>query len=530
MKKNRFTLTLCTIILLMCLVPTTTAYAASYPLIYIDTFESSQTIVEGDTGKLTFNIFIEYKNERYNVEIYDSNNRLVGSASNSYYNSYGYTKTVNITVDTEALDLDVGRYKIVYWMDFYTFSSWHSAPNKYTSYFSVIEDICGGNHDLDLIRIATEATCEKEGTGYYSCDNCDYVEYKAIPKAHNFGEWSVISSATCSSTGEKQTTCQTCGVTETETIPKEEHSFGEWEVTKATTCTEDGTSQRKCTECNHTENKNNIAVGSHTYINECDIICDVCNFERTITHTYSNNCDKICNVCSFERSVDPHIYTNTCDTDCNECGEQREITHTYDNACDTNCNVCDDKREISHNYSNTCDTICNVCDFERTITHTYSNNCDKICNVCSFERSVDPHIYTNTCDTDCNECGEQREITHTYDNSCDTNCNVCNETRTVEPHKYDNGCDTDCNICTLQRVITHSYDDKYDKLCNICQESRKVPMKPVAITFISLGGTTFTAGAGFSVYWFAIKKKSWSELVEILKATASNIAKLIKKG
>lgn len=489
-------LTLCTTLLVFCSISPITASAASYPLIYIDTFESSQTIVEGDTGVLKFNIMIEYKNERYNVEIYDSNDRLVGSASQSYYNSSGFLKEVTITVNTDTLDLGVGRYKIVYWMDFYTFSSWHTAPNKYTSYFSVIEDVCGGNHDLELTRTASEATCEKEGTGYYSCSNCDYAEYKAIPKAHNFGEWSVISPATCSSAGKKQATCQTCGATETETIPKKEHNFGTWITTKETTCTEDGTSQRKCTNCNHTEYRTNSAVGYHTYTNECDAVCNACNFERTITHTYSNDCDKVCNICSYERSVGEHIYTNVCDTSCNECGNKRQITHTYDNDCDAICNVCSNERTISHTYTNTCDTMCNICDFERTITHTYSNDCDKECNVCNHERSVSEHIYTNACDTSCNECGIERQITHTYDNACDTNCNVCNAVRTVEPH---------------------TYDDEYDETCNVCGVIRDVPMNPIAVVGIATGATV-TGGMGvFAIIWFVVKKKSWADFLAIFK-------------
>ena len=233
--------------------------------------------------------------------------------------------------------------------------------------------------------------------------------------------------------------------------------------------------------------------------------------------------------------------SNSCTSDgyieyeCSKCWNNYQDNlpaygHSYDNNCDTICNSCDEIRNISHIYSHSCDKFCNICNYERNIYHSYDNACDSQCNICYASRPVSPHQYDNTCDTACNICNAVRTVEpHEYDNACDSTCNICNVVRTVEPHKYDNTCDTTCNVCSAKRTIEHTYDDKYDKLCNICQESRKVPLKPGAIVLVSLGGTTITAGTVFSVFWFAVKKKNWSDLLAVLKSTKANVEKLIKQ-
>ena len=169
MKKiKKLSLVLAIVMLLSALLPTV-ASAASYPLIIDLLTESDHTIEKGTTGILKFSIMCEYKNERYNVEIYNSDNELVGSASDSYY-ATSYFKDVSIRVNTAELGLDIGKYKVVYWMDFYSYYSWHSAPNKYTTSFEVIKNVCNGNHNLKLDHAITESTCEEEGFGEFVCN------------------------------------------------------------------------------------------------------------------------------------------------------------------------------------------------------------------------------------------------------------------------------------------------------------------------------------------------------------------------
>ena len=85
--------------------------------------------------------------------------------------------------------------------------------------------------------------------------------------------------------------------------------------------------------------------------------------------------------------------------------------HTYDNDCDTECNVCEEIREVSnHVYDNACDADCNICGATRTTTHKYDNACDASCNECGTTRTVGGHVYDNETDTTCNECGDTREV------------------------------------------------------------------------------------------------------------------------
>ena len=107
----------------------------------------------------------------------------------------------------------------------------------------------------------------------------------------------------------------------------------------------------------------------HTYLNDCDAVCDVCEGTREVSgHIYGNDCDTDCNVCGFKREVADHTYDNNCDVDCNECGTIRETEHSYDNDCDIDCNECGDEREVGdHVYDDDKDTNCNKCGFEREV-------------------------------------------------------------------------------------------------------------------------------------------------------------------
>ncbi len=250
-----------------------------------------------------------------------------------------------------------------------------------------------------------------------------------------------------------------------------------------------------CDDCGYTR----IAPATHTYDDDCDASCNVCQTERDayhayradcatvctvcgdvrtalIEHTHTNACDADCNVCGEVRAVGDHVYDNACDTDCNECGDIRTVgDHVYDNACDTDCNECGDVRTVGdHVYDNACDTDCNECGDIRTVgDHVYDNACDTDCNECGDIRAVGDHVYDNACDTDCNECGDIRTVgDHVYDNVCDADCNECGDIRAVGDHVYDNACDTDCNECGDVRPIEHTYAGACDAKCDICGHIR----------------------------------------------------------
>ena len=192
----------------------------SYPLIYLDTTESNLTIPEGETGILKFTVFPEFKNERYNVEIYNSSGTKVGSASGSLYNTSIMYRTVSITVNTNTLDMSAGEYTVKYWMEFYSLYQWNTAPNSYTRKLTVVKNVCNGNHNFKQDSVYTAATCEKEGLACMVCSRCGHTVYQSIPVAdHTWDAGSITTEPTAIETGIRTYTCTVCAKTKTETIP-----------------------------------------------------------------------------------------------------------------------------------------------------------------------------------------------------------------------------------------------------------------------------------------------------------------------
>lgn len=133
--------------------------------------------------------------------------------------------------------------------------------------------------------------------------------------------------------------------------------------------------------------------GSHiaekVYLDCVQVMLNPCE-----THTYDNDCDPICNVCDFERQVGDHIYDHDCDIYCNSCGLEREPSgkHTYDFPCATLCNYCGAPRigEGEHTYSDVCDVTCDFCSEIREVPHFYDDIYDADCNRCGAVRIPTP--------------------------------------------------------------------------------------------------------------------------------------------
>ena len=181
-------------------------------------------------------------------------------------------------------------------------------------------NICGGNRAV--IHNYAVATCTKAKT----CTVCGNVS--GIALGHSYDSGKVTKKATCKATGVKTFTCKTCKATKTAAIAKlTTHTYDAGKVTKAATCKAAGVKTFTCKVCGATKTAS-IAKVAHTYSNNCDTTCNVCNAKRTAPHTYSNSCDTKCNKCSAKRSI-KHTYDNSCDTKCNVCKKTRKVTHTY---------------------------------------------------------------------------------------------------------------------------------------------------------------------------------------------------------
>lgn len=326
------------------------AFAASYPLVIVTT-KSSETIPEGEVGLIQLMISPEYNNEQYHVMVYNSSGRLVASAEKTYYNVSSGLKYVDISVDTAKLDLPVGTYTVKYWMSFYSFMSWHDAPNKYETQFKVIKNTCKGNHNMVVSLVFSEGTCSKAGSVKLRCTKCGHMKVEDRYGDHTYGSWSKLNDSThqhtctvcgksetashswnagavtkqptCAATGVKTYTCKTCNGTKTESIAKtNNHSYGSW------TKVNDTTHQRACTLCGKTESANHsydagvvtkqptcAATGVKTYT------CKTCGGTKTETlaktsnHTYAKG-----------TKVDDDRHKHSCTT----CGKEETVAHVWD--------------------------------------------------------------------------------------------------------------------------------------------------------------------------------------------------------
>lgn len=85
-------------------------------------------------------------------------------------------------------------------------------------------------------------------------------------------------------------------------------------------------------------------------------------------------------------------------------------------------------------------------------------------------------------------------------------------------HTFANGCTSICSVCNQQaRAESFHVDTNTDELCDVCQA--KLPGKKLsggAISSIATATTVASGTGAFSLVWFVIKKKSWSELLRLL--------------
>lgn len=85
-------------------------------------------------------------------------------------------------------------------------------------------------------------------------------------------------------------------------------------------------------------------------------------------------------------------------------------------------------------------------------------------------------------------------------------------------HEYDHACDATCNTCGEERAPADHVDGDENKACDICgAELPKDGVSGGAIAGIVMGSVAVVGLGGFSIFWFVIKKKRWSDLVAIFK-------------
>ena len=211
-----------------------------------------------------------------------------------------------------------------------------------------------------------------------------------------------------------------------------------------------------------------------------------CDYVTQRNYHCFDNTDNTCEICGFKREMYQGI-------DNSEHNPFKHTYHEFDNDCDEICNVCNFKRSVAHCFDNDCDTTCNICNFKRTVYHSFDNECDEICNICGKKIDTQHKISKNYLSNEtshykkCEICGKIFNMqNHIFDNSCDTTCNICKFKRSVThsfSDTYSYNKKFHYNVCTVCKKkfnkTPHTYDNKYDSVCNICGFTRKLKANSV---------------------------------------------------
>ena len=384
------------------------------------------------------------------------------------------------------------------------------------------------------------------------CNDCGYVRSTKFSHTHTFDGWRynaerhyrICSAEDCPYWGEKMDSaphvydddqdefCNVCAYGRFGT--QHTHTYGDW--------TADGETghYRVCTDENCPHADKGRQTEAHSYDDDADTTCNVCDYMRTVTppaheHTYGDwtadgetghyrACtDENCPYADKGRVTEAHSYDDDADMTCDTCGYNRTVTppaheHTYGDwtadgetghyrACtDENCPYADKGRVTeAHSYDDDADMTCDTCGYNRTVTppaheHTYGD----------WTADGETGHYRACTDENCPYADKGRVTeAHSYDDDADMTCDTCGYNRTVTPpaHEHTYGdwtadgetghyracTDENCPYADKGRVTeAHSYDDDADMTCNVCGYERTVtPPAPTEfiVTFDGNGGT-----------------------------------------
>ena len=112
------------------------------------------------------------------------------------------------------------------------------------------------NHDWDVGKVTTKATCTTKGIKTYTCSNCNATKTEELPMTnHATKVTKFVKEASCESSGYTgDIYCQDCGtlLEEGQVIPKLNHSWDAGKITIKATTTSEGQKKFTCKRCNIT--------------------------------------------------------------------------------------------------------------------------------------------------------------------------------------------------------------------------------------------------------------------------------------
>jgi len=360
----------------------------------------------------------------------------------------------------------------------HTYSSWTASGENHIRACSVCGHSESGAHTYDAGNITTPATCSAAGVKTFTCTTCpatrtesvgatgthvyqngqkvDDTNHKLtcpgcngeITEAHSWNAGQVTVNATCQAAGKKVYTCTKCPATKEEVIPQSTtHTYGSW-----TTDNENHT--RTCSVCSKVDS------GKHSWGTGTVVTAATCKEAGVTSYTCSG-----CNTVKYEdvAKKTTHTYDNDCDDTCNVCEQKREAAHKFSEAWTKNgsghwhaCLVCGEKKEhldhvpgpaATEYKEQTCLTCGYVLTARKNHTHTPQNDWKSdrnghwhTCSGCEVELDFEKHDFGPGCDG-CTDCGFVDPTKHIYDGSWESDrlthwgvCKVCGSVSELQDH------------------------------------------------------------------------------------------------
>ena len=131
--------------------------------------------------------------------------------------------------------------------------------------------------------------------------------------------------------------------------------------------------------------------------------------------------------------------------------------------------------------------------------------------------TVGTKTFTCTHNSEHTKTEEIPALGHAYDNACDTACNICGAERTVGGHVDADG-NGQCDACTVAMSSgSESTNGGNNNAAGGAGASADEGLPVGAIIGIVTGSVAVAGIGGFSLFWFVIKKKKWSDLIGIFK-------------
>ena len=418
----------------------------------------------------------------------------------------------------------------------------------------------------ELLPLADHVDANEDG----ACDACGY----SMECEHAWNDGSISKAPTCTEKGTIIFSCTLCGESKTEEIDSTGHSYST--TVTAPTCTEAGYTTYHCScgdsyeadaveALGHTEE---VIVGTAATCTEAGLTdgqkCSVCDevlaaqeVIAALGHTEEVIAGKAA-TCTENGLTDG----KKCSV-CDEILVAQEVIaalgHTYDDASDEACNACGYVRDVACTHAETVviPGTAATCTMAGLTEGVKCKSCEEIL---TKQTTIEALGHTEeviagtaaTCTenglTDGKKCSVCDEVLaaqeviaalgHTYSEATCTEkakCSVCSEEIGELADHADGNADGKCDACDYQMApVTPEDPTPEDPKPEDPQPEEPTPEEPQdeekglsggAIAGIATGSTVAAGGGGFAIWWFAIQKRSFSDLANGAKGIVRRFKK-----